>query len=85
MKLTSTTTVLRPPEEVYAFWRDLSRLPTFMVHLDEVRETGPSRSHWRASAPFGQTVVWEGRDHARRARQRDRLALGRRRRHPKLR
>ena len=27
MKLTSTTTVLRPPEEVYAFWRDLSRLP----------------------------------------------------------
>jgi uncharacterized membrane protein len=59
MKLTSTTTVLQPPEEVYAVWRDLSRLPTFMVHLDEVRETGPSRSHWRASAPFGQTVEWE--------------------------
>jgi uncharacterized membrane protein len=59
MKLTSTTTVLRPPEEVYAFWRDLSRLPTFMVHLDEVHETGPGRSHWRASAPFGQTVEWE--------------------------
>jgi uncharacterized membrane protein len=59
MKLTSTTTVLRPPEEVYAFWRDLSRLPTFMVHLDEVREAGPGRSHWRASAPFGQTVEWD--------------------------
>jgi uncharacterized membrane protein len=59
MKLTSTTTVLRPPDEVYALWRDLSRLPTFMVHLDEVRETGPGRSHWRASAPFGQTVEWD--------------------------
>jgi uncharacterized membrane protein len=59
MKLTSTTMVLRPPDEVYAFWRDLSGLPTFMVHLDEVRETGPGRSRWRASAPFGQTVEWE--------------------------
>jgi uncharacterized membrane protein len=59
MELTSTTTVLRPQEEVYALWRDLSRLPTFMVHLDEVRETGPGRSHWRASAPFGQTVEWD--------------------------
>ena len=33
--------------------------PDFMAHLDEVRETGPGRSHWRASAPFGQTVEWE--------------------------
>lgn len=59
MKLTSATTVLRPPEEVYAFWRDLDRLPTYMTHLDEVRETGPGRSHWRASAPFGQSVEWD--------------------------
>ncbi len=59
MKSTSTTTVLQSPEEVYAVWRDLSRLPTFMVHVDEVRETGPGRSHWRASAPFGQTVEWD--------------------------
>jgi uncharacterized membrane protein len=59
MELKSTTTVLRPPADVYAFWRDFSRLPTFMVHLDEVRETGPGRSHWRASAPFGKTVEWE--------------------------
>jgi uncharacterized membrane protein len=59
MKLTSTTTVLRSPEEVYALWRDLSRMPTFMVHLDEVRETGPGRSHWKASAPFGQSVEWD--------------------------
>src|SRR3954454_15433465 len=33
MELTSSTTVTRPPEEVYAFWRQLDRLPTFMAHL----------------------------------------------------
>jgi uncharacterized membrane protein len=59
MELTSTTTVTRPPEEVYAFWRQLDRLPTFMAHLEEVRVTGPGRSHWRASAPFGQDVEWD--------------------------
>lgn len=59
MELTGTTTVLRPAEEVYAFWHDLARLPSFMAHLDEVRITAPGRSHWRVSAPFGRTVEWE--------------------------
>lgn len=59
MELTSTTTVNRPPEEVYDFWRQLDRLPTFMAHLEEMRMTGGGRSHWRASAPFGRTVEWD--------------------------
>ncbi|MGY1640115.1 SRPBCC family protein [Geodermatophilus sp. SYSU D00703] len=59
MELTSATTVTRPPEEVYAFWRQLDRLPTFMAHLDEVRATDARRSHWRASAPFGRSVEWD--------------------------
>jgi uncharacterized membrane protein len=59
MELTSTTTVTRPPEEVYAFWRQLDRLPTFMAHLDEVRATKERRSHWKASAPFGRDVEWD--------------------------
>ena len=59
MELTSTTTVTRPPEEVYAFWRQLDRLPTFMAHLDEVRATDQRRSHWKASAPFGRSVEWD--------------------------
>lgn len=59
VELTSTTTVDLPPEEVYAFWRQLDRLPTFMAHLDEVRDTGAGRSHWTASAPFGRTVEWD--------------------------
>ena len=61
MELTATTTVVTPIQEVYVFWNDLERLPTFMVHLDDVRTTGPGTSHWTASAPFGQTVEWDAR------------------------
>ncbi|WP_298455904.1 SRPBCC family protein [uncultured Cellulomonas sp.] len=59
MELTATTTVTRPVEDVYAFWRDLERLATFMAHLDDVRTTGPRTSHWKASAPFDTTVEWD--------------------------
>ncbi|KAA0941940.1 MULTISPECIES: SRPBCC family protein [Streptomyces] len=59
MELTAATTVNRPPEEVYALWKDLERLPQFMAHLDAVHVTGPRTSHWQASAPFGKTVEWD--------------------------
>ncbi|MEU6533923.1 SRPBCC family protein [Streptomyces sp. NPDC046928] len=59
MELTATTTVTRSPDEAYALWKDLERLPDFMVHLDEVRVTGPRTSHWKARAPFGRTVEWD--------------------------
>ncbi|MGW5336114.1 SRPBCC family protein [Streptomyces bauhiniae] len=59
VELTATTTVNRPPDDVYALWSDLQRLPDFMAHLDEVRVTGPRTSHWRATAPFGRTVEWD--------------------------
>lgn len=59
MELTATTTVRKPGPEVYAFWRDLENLPTFMAHLEEVRATGDRTSHWVASAPFGKNVAWD--------------------------
>ncbi|MEU6548582.1 SRPBCC family protein [Streptomyces sp. NPDC046859] len=59
MELTAVTTVTRSPDEAYTLWKDLERLPDFMVHLDEVHVTGPRTSHWRASAPFGKTVEWD--------------------------
>ncbi|HEX8093793.1 SRPBCC family protein [Jatrophihabitans sp.] len=58
MRLTGTTTISRQPEDVYDFWRHWENLPTFMAHLDEVRSEG-TRSHWRASAPFGRSVEWD--------------------------
>ncbi|MEV6741724.1 SRPBCC family protein [Streptomyces sp. NPDC051104] len=59
MELTAATTVTQPPDEAYALWSDLERLPDFMAHLDEVRVTGPRTSHWQASAPFGKAVEWD--------------------------
>ncbi|MEU4835735.1 SRPBCC family protein [Streptosporangium sp. NPDC023615] len=59
MDLTATTTIRKPASELYAFWRRLENLPTFMSHLDEVRSTGERTSHWAASAPFGRTVEWD--------------------------
>ncbi|GAA1305346.1 SRPBCC family protein [Saccharothrix xinjiangensis] len=59
VELTATTTVRRPVEEVYSFWRGLEHLPSFMTHLEEVRVTGEKTSRWRATAPFGKTVEWD--------------------------
>src|SRR4030095_4904009 len=59
MKLTATTTIRKPAAEVYAFWRDLENLPTFMAHLEQVRATGDRTSHWTAAAPFGTDVEWD--------------------------
>ncbi len=58
LRLTAAITVKRPADEVYAVWRDLTRLPTFMTHLEEVRPTSDTRSVWRAAAPVGR-ISWE--------------------------
>lgn len=52
-------TVNRPPEEVYAFWRNLENLPRFMAHLQEVSVLDDRRSHWKADAPAGRSVEWD--------------------------
>jgi uncharacterized membrane protein len=52
-------TVNRDRDEVYGFWRDFANLPRFMAHLEEVRVTGETRSHWVAKAPLGRRVEWD--------------------------
>jgi uncharacterized membrane protein len=59
MELTGTTTIRTSPDELYRFWRQLDRLPTFMAHVDDVTTTGERTSHWTVSAPFGRTVEWD--------------------------
>jgi len=59
VEMVGTTTVNRTPADVYAFWRRLDALPTFLAHLDEVSSTGDRTSHWRATAPFGRGVEWD--------------------------
>lgn len=49
--INTSLTINRPPEEVYAFWRNLENLPRFMQHLAEVRELDDRHSHWVAKVP----------------------------------
>jgi uncharacterized membrane protein len=53
-----TITILRPPEEVFRFWRNLENLPRFMTHLESVRITGNRWSEWRARGPMNRSFSW---------------------------
>ncbi|MFC5730239.1 MULTISPECIES: SRPBCC family protein [Nocardioides] len=60
LELRASTTINKGPDEVYAFWRDLEHLPTFMLHLQSVDDLGGNRSRWRANAPLRRrTVEWD--------------------------
>jgi uncharacterized membrane protein len=54
-----TLTINRPAAELFRFWRNLSNLPRFMDHLEDVEILSPIRSLWTAKAPAGMTVKWE--------------------------
>jgi uncharacterized membrane protein len=60
VEVSAATTINKPPQEVYRYWRDLEHLPTFMAHVREVRSLdGGKRSHWVAEAPGRRTVEWD--------------------------
>ena len=48
----------KQPDEVYAYWRDLSNLPTFMRNLIRVTTSDDGRSHWVAQGPLGRKAEW---------------------------
>lgn len=57
--VTKGVTVMKPRAEVYQFWRQLERLPSFMIHLQSVTALSANRSHWVAKAPGGTDVEWD--------------------------
>jgi uncharacterized membrane protein len=59
ISVSAAITVRRDREELYARWREFERFPEFMVHLEEVRAIGPTRSHWKAKAPLGMSAEWD--------------------------
>lgn len=52
-------TINKAPGEVYRQWRQLENLPTFMKHLQSVRQLDNRRSEWTAKAPFGRAFTWQ--------------------------
>ncbi len=53
-----TVTIDRPPEDLYAFWRDFSNLPRFMENIEAVRGNGNGHSHWVVKGPNG-SLEWD--------------------------
>ncbi|MCO4099333.1 MAG: DUF2892 domain-containing protein [Gemmatimonas sp.] len=51
--------ISRPRHELYAIWRDFSKLPQFMTHLERVDVLSPTKSHWVTKGPAGISVEWD--------------------------
>lgn len=48
----------RSPEALFAFWRDLERLPEIIPELQSVRTVDALRSEWVARGPGDRPVRW---------------------------
>jgi uncharacterized membrane protein len=57
--VSASITINRPVEEVYAFWRDFTNLPTFMPALKSVDIQSDRRSHWVYEGPGGKSLEWD--------------------------
>jgi len=54
-----SVTINRPCAELYAYWRDLAKLPTFMDNVERIDVLDEKRSHWVVKAPGGKTIEWD--------------------------
>lgn len=60
-----TVSIMRPREELYAYWRDFANLATFMQNIVSIEVIDQTRSHWTVRGPNGDyqwtAVVTEDR------------------------
>jgi len=54
-----SVTINRPAAELYTWWRDFSRLSSFMDNVESVEVINNTTSHWVVKAPGGKTVEWD--------------------------
>jgi uncharacterized membrane protein len=59
VRVEEVTTINRPIDEVYSFWRNFENLPRFMRHLESVQQINDRQSRWKAKAPAGMSVEWQ--------------------------
>jgi uncharacterized membrane protein len=57
--LRAFTTISCEPEQAYRYWRNFENFPNFMEHVESVRVTGDSLSHWRVKGPAGSHLEWD--------------------------
>jgi len=58
-KVVRAITILKPAQQLYDFWRDLSNLPKIIKHPVEITVRSATESHWTVSAPAGRHVEWD--------------------------
>jgi uncharacterized membrane protein len=56
-----SVTINKPAAELYAYFRDFSKLSRFMENVVRVDVLDDTRSHWVVKAPAGKTVEWDAR------------------------
>lgn len=54
-----SVTINRPRDELFAYWRDFSNLPSFMDNVERIDILSITTSHWVVKAPAGRTVEWD--------------------------
>lgn len=57
--LTKTMHIVAPPDRVFDMWSDYKNFPHFMSQVEDVRDLGGGRSHWRVHGPAGTKVEWD--------------------------
>lgn len=57
----TAVTINRPVQEIYAYFRDFAKLPTFMDNVERIDVLSDTRSHWVVKAPADKTVEWDAR------------------------
>jgi uncharacterized membrane protein len=58
LEVRESVTIARPPEVVYAFFRDFQNLPKFLSHVQSVR-VQDGHSHWSVQGPLGSSIEWD--------------------------
>ncbi|HYE91137.1 MAG TPA: SRPBCC family protein [Terriglobales bacterium] len=59
VRVRTSITILRSPDDVYRFWRDFTNLARVMRHVESVQVHGERRSHWVARAAGGTRYEWD--------------------------
>src|SRR5262249_15789008 len=54
-------TINRSRDELYDYWHDVEKAPTFMEEVETVKKTGKYTSHWVAHIPSGKKIQWDAK------------------------
>lgn len=59
IEIERAVTVDKPASDLYNYWRKFENLPSFMEHLQEVKQNDNKRSHWVAKVSGGLPIAWD--------------------------